>query len=168
MFARLVTLFILLPLADLVLTIMLLRMHWGLTLLWVLLSGILGAWYVRRQGTRVLRQLHDSMNENRLPTDVLIEGALVVAAGALLIAPGLITDVIGLSILFKPCRSWYRKRFVAWIKSRVQVRTFQMGHGNHPEILDATVVRSKPGEPEIDRAETSPLRVIDSSPGHSE
>lgn len=168
MFARLLTLFILLPLADLVLIIMLLRLHWGLTLLWVLMSGVVGAWYVRRQGTWVLRQVHDSMSENRLPTDMLIEGALVVVAGALLITPGLITDIIGFSILFRPCRSWYRKRFVAWIKSRVNIQTFQMGKTNDGEFLDATVVSSKTDDSERAWTNGNPGREVESNPEPSE
>lgn len=168
MFARLLTLFILLPLADLVLIIMLLRLHWGLTLLWVLMSGVIGAWYVRRQGTWVLRQVHGSMSENRLPTDMLIEGALVVVAGALLITPGLITDIFGFSILFRPCRSWYRRRFVAWIKSRVHFQTFQMGQTNDAEILDATVVSSKTDISESTGADGNPFRRVESNQEHSE
>jgi UPF0716 protein FxsA len=167
-FARLLTLFILLPLADLVLIIMLLKLHWGLTLLWVLLSGAIGVWYVRRQGTWVIRQLHDSMSENRLPTDMLIEGALVVVAGALLITPGLISDLIGFSILFRPCRTWYRKRFVAWIKNRVHFQTFQMGQTSDTEILDATVVRSKTDNSNTDGSDGNPFRRVESNQSHKE
>ena len=149
-FARLLLLFILLPLADLVLIVMLLRIHWMLTLLWILVSGLAGAWYVRRQGTAVMQQMRHSLGENRIPTDMLVEGCLVLVAGALLITPGLLTDVIGFSILVPPGRRWYRRRFVDWMKTRVTIQTFQGGFYQASDVVDATVVgpsKAEPAEP---------------------
>ncbi len=154
MFTRLLLLFILLPLADLVLIIMMIQVHWAWTVLWILVSGLAGAWYVRRQGTQVIRQMQQSLVENRVPTDILAEGFLVVMAGALLITPGLITDLLGFSMLLPAARGWYRKRFVAWLRKKVRVQTIHAGFSANPDILDGSVVKSRPtdGEPPVSEA----------------
>ncbi len=137
MFARLLLLFILLPLADLILIFMMIRVHWMLTVLWILVSGLAGAWYVRRQGTRVVREARAALTENRVPADMLVEGCLVLIAGGLLITPGLITDLIGLSMLVRPGRRWYRNRFIAWFKQKFQVFPVP---ARRSDVLDGEVV----------------------------
>jgi UPF0716 protein FxsA len=54
------------------------------------------------------------MNEGRFPADNLIDGLLLLVAGAVLLTPGLITDVLGLAVLIPvtraPIRRWIKKR----------------------------------------------------------
>ena len=119
MFLQLLLIFVLLPLADLVLIWMLIKIHVGITVLWILLSGLIGAWYMRRQGTNVMTEMKSSLEKNMLPTNMLVEGGIVLFAGGLLITPGLITDLLGFSMLIKPCRRWYRKRLLSWLKKKV-------------------------------------------------
>jgi len=152
MLPRLLLVFILLPLADLVLIWMMLQANIGLTVLWILISGIAGAWYVRQQGIKVMEEIRLTIQDNKVPTDVLVEGGIVLFAGGLLITPGLLTDIFGFSMLIRPCRRWYRKRFLAWLKKKVKVKvsTFSM-HGEtnsmDPDIIDADVVGRKSNDP---------------------
>ncbi len=141
MFVRLFLLFVLLPLADLVLIWMLLQIHVSLTVLWILVSGLVGAWYVRRQGMEVLADIRASVEENRVPTNILVEGGIVILAGGLLITPGILTDLLGFSMLIKPCRRWYRRRFLAWLKKKVSITTYSPGQPAQDDILDGEVVK---------------------------
>ena len=144
MFARLLIVFILMPLADLVLIWMLLKANVGLTVLWIVLSGVIGAWYVRRQGMEVLSEMRTSVEENVVPTDMLVEGAIVVFAGGLLITPGLLTDLFGFSMLIKPSRRWYRRCFIAWLKKKVTVRTWSSPGAwtsDQGDVIDAEVIK---------------------------
>jgi UPF0716 protein FxsA len=144
MFVRLLLLFVLLPLADLVLIWMLLQVHASLTVLWILVSGLVGAWYVRRQGMQVLADIRASVEENRVPTNIIVEGAIVLFAGGLLITPGMLTDLFGFSMLIKPCRRWYRRRILAWLKKKVSVASVTVsGRTAGRDILDAEVVGRK-------------------------
>ena len=143
MFARLLLLFILLPLADLVLIWMLLKWHILITVLWIVASGLIGAWYVRRQGIQVMEELKQTLSQNQLPTNLLVEGGIVLVAGGLLITPGLLTDLLGFSMLIKPSRRWYGRRILDWLKKKVKITAsgFTMGAGMHQDdILDAEVV----------------------------
>ncbi len=141
MLTRIVLLFILLPLADLILMLMLARTHWQATVLWIVVTALFGIWCMRRQGTYVVRQMRVSLNQNQVPGDVIMEGVIVVFAGLLLILPGLITDLFGLSLLFRPARRWYRNQFVAWLKKHVTAVKYDMRQaGSDSDVVDATVV----------------------------
>ncbi|HEY3451531.1 MAG TPA: FxsA family protein [Myxococcales bacterium] len=70
----------------------------------VLLSGVLGAFLAKREGLRVLRDYQRTLAEGRVPAEGLLGAVLALAGGLLLIAPGLITDVIGLLLLLPPSR----------------------------------------------------------------
>lgn len=135
---QLLTVFVLLSLSELVLLIMFLNLHWGLTLFWVLMSGLAGVWFIRRQGNNVMAEMRRAVAEDRLPADVMIEAFLVLLAGSLLIAPGIITDVIGVSILVKPFRRHYRRYFVDWLKRRFRITSIRFGDSR--EIVEGEVV----------------------------
>jgi UPF0716 protein FxsA len=64
---------------------------------------------------RVLRQVQEEMAEGRVPTSSLVDGLIILVAGALLITPGILTDAFGFLCLIPACRglmkSALRKRF---------------------------------------------------------
>lgn len=98
-------LFVALPFADLVL---LLRVgslfgFWP-TVALTLAMGALGAWLAKREGLRVWRAWTRALGELRAPEQGIIDGVLVIAGGALLMAPGVLTDVVGFAFLIPPTR----------------------------------------------------------------
>jgi UPF0716 protein FxsA len=154
--ARLLLLFILIPLADLVLLVMLLRGNWLATTLWILISGLAGLWYLRRQGTQVLHDISRSLDGNRMPGDALLEMGQVALAGILLIIPGVITDLLGISLLIPACRAWYRRQFAAWLKRRFRI--YHYADGEFRQVVDAKVVRSPREEKTVPHLEEPPGR----------
>ncbi len=66
----------------------------GMVLL-VVLTGLVGMLLVRAEGRRTIRKSQRSLAQGRPPTDQLLDGALLIAAGAFLLTPGLVTDLIG-------------------------------------------------------------------------
>lgn len=128
MFGRLLLLFILVPLADLILLLMIASWtHWTTTVLLVILSGFAGAWLAQRQSRSVGMKIRDQMVKNMVPSNLLTDGALILLAAALLITPGLITDVVGLTLLIPATRSWYKQQALKLIKRyfTVQVHTMK-------------------------------------------
>lgn len=105
MFKYLLLAFIVVPLLELYLLVVLGR-HLGFapTLGVVLLSAVLGSWLARREGSRVTRRWREAMARGQVPEEGLFSGALVFAGGVLLVIPGLLTDVLGLSLLLPPTR----------------------------------------------------------------
>ncbi len=69
------------------------------TLALLLAISVAGSLLVRAQGLGVLRRARAMWAEGRVPTDDLLDGVLVLGAGALLLTPGFVTDAIGLLLL---------------------------------------------------------------------
>jgi UPF0716 protein FxsA len=99
-FLRLLLLFTIVPLIELFLLVKLGSViGLGPTILIVICTGALGAWLARRQGLGVLNRINEDFSAGRLPADALIDGLLIIVAGALLLTPGLITDGLGFLLL---------------------------------------------------------------------
>ena len=130
MFLRLLLLFTIVPLLELFLLVKLgTVIGIGPTVLIVLCTGVLGAWLARQQGLGVLRRLSEDMAGGRLPTDALIDGLLILIAGAVLLTPGLITDALGFLLLVPQGRAVVRKIAAARFAQRVDV--------GDPGVIDA-------------------------------
>jgi UPF0716 protein FxsA len=118
----LVALFVLVPLLDLWL---LLRIGGAIgflpALALVVLTGLAGAWLARAEGFRVLRSWQASLAAGRLPEEGVLSGVLVLVGAALLVAPGVLTDAVGLALLFPPTRRLAAGAVRRWIRRRVEV-----------------------------------------------
>ena len=87
-----------------------------------------------------------------MPTDPLMEGGMVLFAAALMITPGLMTDLFGLSLLIKPCRRWYKQRLVNWLKRRFQLTTYSASFSTDNSVVDAQVIGGSESEKDEDAA----------------
>lgn len=115
MFGRLLLLFTAIPLVELYLLIEIGRWIGALpTIGIVLVTGALGAYLARMQGSSVWLQIQRKMEIGIFPGDEMIDGLLIVVAGALLITPGILTDLFGFGVLFPvtrvPIREWVKRR----------------------------------------------------------
>ncbi len=70
----------------------------------IVLTGIIGASLARHQGLSVLSRIRSEMAAGKPPTAELLEGALVVVAGIVLITPGIVTDLFGFLLLIPSVR----------------------------------------------------------------
>ncbi len=111
MFVRLLILFTVVPLIELALLIKLGNVI-GLwpTIFIVIATGVLGAALARSQGTRVISAIRAEVAEGRPPTEGLINGLLVLVGGVVLLTPGLLTDLLGFSLLVPFTRNWFKKK----------------------------------------------------------
>lgn len=116
MLLRLLLLFTVVPLVELVLLLVVADYtSWQFTLGLVLLTGFLGAGLARWQGTNCLQRIHQETAEGQIPGDALLDGLMILIAGAVLITPGVLTDLVGFGLLTPPLRrrlkGWLRRRF---------------------------------------------------------
>ncbi len=120
--ARLAALFMILPIVELALLLEVgERVGTPATVAFVLVTGLVGAWLLRRSGTALLRQAVADLQTGQPVAGHLAEGALLLAAALLLVSPGVLTDMTGLLLLLPPVRRVVAPRLVAWLRSRVQV-----------------------------------------------
>ena len=94
------------------------------TVLIVLGTAVLGTYVLHRQGFKVVNRVMESMAAGKPPVGPAIDGAFLMTAGVLLIAPGVLTDLFGLLLLIPPLRhavaAWSVRRF---LRSAVVVRS---------------------------------------------
>lgn len=113
MFRRLLPLFIIVPIVELALLIQLGR--WiGLwpTLALIATTAVLGAALASREGLQTWRAFQLDMYQGKLPGRPIMDGLSIFAGGALLLTPGMITDLLGFSLILKPSRRWLQDRVV--------------------------------------------------------
>ncbi len=124
MFFQLLLLFTLVPLIELALLIKLGQLtNVATTIGIVILTGIIGAYLARREGIKAWRRLEKSIREGVSPADELIEALLILIAGAVLITPGLLTDLLGFGLLIPPVRKWFRNKLSRHFHNRIVIST---------------------------------------------
>lgn len=91
----------------------------------VLLTGMIGAELIRREGRHVLMKLQRSVTSGEVSRNVA-EGAIIVLCGLLLLTPGFLTDIIGFLLIFRPLRERLVAKLVSGTGSSMnfEVRTF--------------------------------------------
>lgn len=118
-FFSLFLLFTAIPLVELWLLVVLGR-RVGLlpTIALVLFTGALGAYLARTQGLQTLGRIREELDAGRMPAAALLDGLLILVAGAVLLTPGLLTDVFGFSLLLPATRNGLRRALGGWLKKR--------------------------------------------------
>lgn len=166
---RLILIFILVPLADLLLLMWLANFigFWP-SVGMVIVSGIVGAYLARRSYRAVGTKIRASLTQGRMSPELLSDGAMIFLAAGLLLTPGFLTDAAGLSLLIPQCRRRYQRWIVGWFKRNFKVQVVSGGNpfggpsmGNG-ETVDGRVVEprenaSDPTGPELlESGENSP------------
>jgi UPF0716 protein FxsA len=79
------------------------------TLLLLLVVSAAGAWLSKREGLAAWRRFQLALAEGRVPTVEVADGAMILLAGALLLTPGFLSDVVGILLLLPPTRAMARR-----------------------------------------------------------
>lgn len=110
------------------------------TLILMFVVAVLGSWLVKREGLRVWRRFNESIAAGIVPTRDIVDGVLILGAGALLLTPGFLSDIFGLLMLFPPSRVVFRGLLMR--KSRRNIVVIRRTSVN-PNVIDtdATDVR---------------------------
>ena len=107
---RILVLFVTIPLVELVLLIEIGQRIGALaTVALIVATGILGASLARYQGLEALTRLRAESAAGQIPTAPLLDGVLILLAGAVLLTPGVLTDAAGFLCLIPACRRWLRR-----------------------------------------------------------
>ncbi|MCK4507218.1 MAG: FxsA family protein [Desulfuromonadales bacterium] len=129
MFIKLLIIFIFVPLMELYILIEAGRIiGLGATIGLIMLTGTAGAWLARSQGVEILRKIQEETARGQMPAITLIDGALVLVGGLLLLTPGFFTDVLGFSFLVPLTRDLWRKGLNAWLQKQMRNGTVTIRH----------------------------------------
>ena len=108
------------------------------TVVLLLLSWPLGSWALRSQGRAAWRRLGAAVSAGRSPGREVLDGALVVLGGALLIVPGFVSDVLGVLALLPPTRALMRRGLARNLQSRVVLSATRFTGASQPYDVDST------------------------------
>jgi len=121
MFIKLLLIFIFVPVMELYILIEAGRMiGLGATLGLIMVTGVAGAWLARSQGLEILERIQQETANGQMPAQTLIDGALILVGGLLLLTPGFFTDALGFSFLVPVTRDLWRKGLSAWLEKQVR------------------------------------------------
>lgn len=125
MLGKLILLFTIIPIVELFLLFKIAEITSGFTtILLVILTGILGAYLAKSEGRLILMRIKTDLNRGQMPANELINGLCVLVGGALLLTPGIITDIIGFSLVIPLTRMAF-KRYIK-VKFSEKIRSGQV------------------------------------------
>ena len=122
MLAVLVLLFLVLPIAELYVLVQVAQGVGVLNTIGLLIVvSVVGAWLCKREGVAVLRRIRASLDRYELPDRELVDGGLILFAGALMLTPGFLTDCLAVLLLLPPTRIVFRNVVLRALQRRTQV-----------------------------------------------
>jgi UPF0716 protein FxsA len=120
-------------------------------------TALAGSLLLRAQGLAALTRARSQMDQGQLPAREMFEGVFLVLAGALLLVPGFVTDVLGLLLFIPAVRELLRlliARRLAAKAARGEARIFvdgvEIGPGREPGAGPRTPGAGRPGGQVID------------------
>ena len=87
----------------------------------LILISVVGAWLAKREGLGVLRRMQRSIDNGRVPGAELVDGFLILFAGALMLTPGFLTDILAILLLLPPVRVVVRRELRRRLARRIQI-----------------------------------------------
>ena len=132
---RLLLLFIAVPVVELILLIEIGQRIGTLATVGLIVgTGIVGASLARQQGISTLARLRREQAEGRLPAEPIVDGVLILVAAAVLITPGVLTDLVGFLCLVPA----FRRRLKRVLRRRFE-RAMREGAGGVTVAFDGGV-----------------------------
>jgi len=126
----LILLFIVVPIAELYVIIQVGQLIGVLpTLVLLLADALLGSWLLKHQGRGAWRRFNEALAARRFPGREVIDGALIIVGGTLLLTPGFLTDIVGVFLLMPPTRAVARRLLKRFTIGRFAVIAMPGGRG---------------------------------------
>ena len=94
----------------------------------VVITGAAGAALARLEGLRTVWKLKAELARGNLPSGALLDGAAILFGGALLLTPGILTDILGFSFLLPPTRKVLLKRIRKGLEGRLKSGAIRITH----------------------------------------
>jgi UPF0716 protein FxsA len=108
------------------------------TILLLLVSWPVGSWVLRSQGRAAWRRLSAAVAAGRAPGREVLDGALILIGGVLLIIPGFISDLLGVLALLPPTRALLRRQLARNLQSRFVLGATRFTSTRQPYDVDST------------------------------
>lgn len=89
------------------------------TIILVIFTALVGAYLVKMEGLSVITRFQNNMATGIFPAEEILDGAMILVAGALLITPGVVTDIIGFLLVFPASRQIIKRFLRGYIQKKI-------------------------------------------------
>ncbi|MGE7600905.1 FxsA family protein [Peribacillus sp. NPDC097675] len=89
------------------------------TLFLIVTTGLIGVFLAKRQGMETWRKAQGQLRHGIMPGNEIIDGICIFIGSALLLSPGLISDVLGLILVFPPTRNLLKPIVIRFMMNRM-------------------------------------------------
>lgn len=114
---KILTFIIAMPIIDLYILIKASQnMGFWTTVMLIIATGIAGYYLARSEGKVVISSINRELSQGRIPGDDLLTGLSIIIGGIFLIVPGIVTDIIGITMILPETREIYKN----YIKKRLE------------------------------------------------
>jgi UPF0716 protein FxsA len=110
-------------------------------------AGVLGVLIIREQGLTMVGRMFAAVNAGQLPFEPMLDGYVLVVAGALLIVPGFLSDIIALLLLVPPVRAWAIRHVLSGFTGGAGFPPSGTHKPSQPTVIEATYERIDDDDP---------------------
>jgi UPF0716 protein FxsA len=133
MFIRLIFLFTLVPIIELYVLIEAgTQIGVWPTIGLIMLTGIAGAYLARSQGFQLINRIQTDLNAGRVPAGEMLDGAMILAGGLLLLTPGFCTDLFGFILLTPATRGLLKGWLKIWLEKKMARGEIHISRSSRP------------------------------------
>ncbi|HVL99467.1 MAG TPA: FxsA family protein [Egibacteraceae bacterium] len=147
-------LFVIVPIIELAIIIQVgQRIGVGWTLAALIGVSLVGAALVKAEGLRAWRRVREALAEARMPAEEVVDGALVLLGGALMLTPGFMTDALGLFLVVPVTRGVINRGIRGRVRSLFGLSPPRRRRSQRPAgdpVVDVDVVRVERDDPRPD------------------
>ncbi len=121
MFIKLLIVFTVVPIIELYVLIEAGRqIGVGATIGMIFLTGVAGAYLARSQGFNLINRIQTDLNQGRIPAEEMMDGAMILSGGLLLLTPGFCTDLFGFCLLTPVTRQFFKVWLKKWLDLKIR------------------------------------------------
>jgi UPF0716 protein FxsA len=106
------------------------------TLALVIGTAFAGYYFAKREGLRVWVEYQRALGAGQTPPDGVLEGLLILLGGVFLIVPGILTDVVGVTLLIP----WSRRKIGVLLREKSHMMP-------QPTVFTVSIPRPHDGAP---------------------
>ncbi len=123
MLAKLFAVFLIVPIIELVLLLTIgAQIGIWATLGIIIATALLGASLAQQEGLKTWWRFQEKLSSGTFPNEELLDGLMILVAGAVLLTPGFLTDAIGFILLIpgsrRAVKGWLRRKFSQYIDTQ--------------------------------------------------
>jgi len=89
------------------------------TLILVVVTSLLGAFILKKEGVKAIRNVQEQLSLGSLPGDAILNGFCVLIGGIFMLLPGFLSDIVGALLLLPPTRKLCKKLLLHYMQKKL-------------------------------------------------